>query len=241
MSILLFLFTGMVLGMRHSLDADHVVAVSTLVAEEHRPWPAARLGFVWGLGHLLPLTLAGLPIMLLRLTLPATMEQTVDLGVGLLLVALGVRTLWRLRQDRVHFHVHVHGGQEHAHFHPHGKDATHSHPGVHDHVHPLPGRERRTLLTFFSGVMQGLAGSGAAVVLALTAAPSLISGVAYLMAFGVGNIIGMFAMTLLVAAPVLSGLARFRAWHGTIRMAAGLSSVALGVFMWYNILPQLMS
>src|SRR3712207_4191079 len=119
--------------MRHSLEPDHLVAVSTLVAEERRLWPAARLGLLWGLGHLLPLTLIGLPVLLLRLELPAALENTIDLGVGLLLIGLGLYTLWRLRRERVHFHLHEHHHRPHAHFHAHEPEAAHSHPHAHPH------------------------------------------------------------------------------------------------------------
>ncbi|MDR5689805.1 MAG: urease accessory protein UreH, partial [Armatimonadota bacterium] len=106
MSFALLLGAAFVLGVRHALDPDHLVAVSTLVAEERRLWPAARLGLWWGAGHLLPIAAVGLPLLALRVRLPEAWEHTVDLGVGVLLVVLGLRTLWALRRERVHFHVH---------------------------------------------------------------------------------------------------------------------------------------
>lgn len=234
---LIFLATALILGTRHALDPDHVVAVSTLVAEERRLWPAARLGLIWGFGHLLPLTLLGLPVLLLQFELPESMELVVDLGVGLLLIGLGARTMWRLHQERMHFHVHHHDGEEHGHFHFRDNGAGHAH---HHHVHPLPSRNNQRLITFFIGVMHGLAGSGAAAVLALTAAPTVTAGVGYLLVFGLGTMIGMFAMTLLIAAPALSAFSRFAVLNGAVRLAAGLASAGMGVWMWYQILPQLL-
>ncbi len=203
---------ALALGMRHALDPDHLVAVSTLVAEERRLWPAARLGLIWGLGHLLPLALVGLPMLLLRIQLPETMDLAVDLGVGLLLVGLGVRTLWRLRQERAHFHLQ-------------GSKAN-----------------RGWLLAFGIGAMHGLAGSGPAAVLAVTAtAPSLVGAFYYLLAFGLGTCLGMLAMTLCIAAPALASASRFETIHRTIRIGAGLASVSVGLMMWYEILPQLLA
>lgn len=234
MSTLLLLATALALGMRHALDPDHLVAVSTMVAEERRLWPAARLGLIWGIGHLLPIAAIGLPVLWLRWELPPAMEDAVDLGVGLLLVVLGLRTLWLLRRERVHFHVHEHDGRVHAHFH------THAHGHDHTHAHPLPGGDRRALITFFIGMAHGLAGSGAAAVLALTAAPSTASAILYLLVFGAGTCAGMFAVTLCVAAPALATVSRFSALHGAVRAAAGLASVGLGAFMWWEILPRLL-
>lgn len=222
--------------MRHALEPDHLVAVSTLVAEEKRLWPAARLGLVWGLGHQLPLTLLGLPVLLLRLHLPAFLEHAVDLVVGLILIALGVRVVWRLRRDHVHGHAHDHNGHSHTHFHAHG----HSHAaGHHDHVHPRPGRDQQGWLSFAIGMVHGMGGSGAVIVLALAAAPTLARGALYLFTFGIGVCLGMFALTLCLVGPAVATLSRFTRVHIALRAAAGAASVVLGALMWYQIVPQL--
>lgn len=229
MSFLVLLMTALALGVKHALDPDHLVAVSTLVAEERRLWPAARLGLVWGVGHLLPIAVVGLPVILFRLELPEALENVVDLGVGALLVLLGGRALWQLVRAGLRFDVHEHGGGVHAHLHRQG------------HAHPFPGRSRRGLFTFGIGMVHGLAGSGAAAVLALTAAPSLATGAGYLLAFGLGTCAGMFATTLCVAAPAVAAMSRYVRLHGAVRVAAGLASIAVGVLLWAEILPQLMA
>ncbi len=232
MSVTLLLLTAFLLGVRHALDPDHLVAVSTLVAEERRIWPAARLGLWWGTGHLLPIGALGLPLVALRLHLPEAWEQGVDLGVGVLLLVLGFRTLWNLRRERVHFHLHEHDGQWHPHFH------SHAHGAGHGHSHPSPrGRGR---ISFLIGVVHGLAGSGAAAVVAMSASSSLAAGVAYLLVFGFGTLAGMFFTTLCIAAPTLAAASRWEWAYPLVRAAAGLASVSLGVWMWLEILPQLL-
>jgi cytochrome c biogenesis protein CcdA len=227
--MLLYLVTALLLGMRHALDPDHLVAVSSMVAEERRLWPAARLGLIWGLGHMVPLALIGLPALLLGLRLPPAMEETVDLGVGLLLVALGVRTFLRLRRERVHFHEHAHGVHRHAHFH------THVHGRGHDHAHPSQVQGRGGLITLGIGMAHGLAGSGPAALLALTAAGSTWAGAGYLLAFGAGTCAGMFAATLCLAAPALAAASRFARLHDGLRALAGAASLALGAWMGWHI------
>ncbi len=227
----MLILTAFVLGMRHALDPDHLVAVSTLVAEQRRIWPAARLGLLWGLGHLLPIAALGLPLVALRLHLPETWEHSVDLGVGVLLVLLGLRTLVHLRRERVHFHIHEHDGSTHPHFHGHRGSSGH------DHVHPTPARSG--LVSFSVGVMHGLAGSGAGAVLAMTASPSTPAASAYLVSFGLGTVLGMFVTTLFVAAPAL--LASRWSWaYGAVRVAAGLASIGVGFRMWLELLPYLL-
>lgn len=232
MSVILLILTAFLLGVRHALDPDHLVAVSTMVAEERRLWPAARLGLWWGAGHLLPISAVGLPLVALHLHLPQVWEHGVDLGVGVLLVSLGLRTLWNLRRQRVHLHVHEHDGSVHPHFH------SHSHGPGHAHIHPTPAGRGR--LSFLIGVVHGLAGSGAAAVLAMTAAPSLAAAVGHLLAFGIGTWAGMFFATLCIAAPTLAATTRWEQGYSLARALAGLASVAVGLWMWADLLPQLL-
>lgn len=234
MSLLLFISTAFLLGMRHALEPDHLVAVSTLVAEERRLWPAARHGLIWGLGHMVSISLVGFPVLLLRYQLPVTMENVVDLGVGLILVLLGARTISRWFRERAHLHDHNHDGKKHAHFHAHPTDLRKS------HVHHGSVLRRQGLVTFGLGLVHGLAGSGAAAVLALTVAPSVISGVGYLLVFGIGTCLGMFSITLGVAAPALTTLSQSSAIHGLIRAGAGFSSLTIGILMWIEIIPKIL-
>lgn len=229
MSFLALLATALLLGVRHALDPDHLVAVSTLVAEERRLWPAARLGLTWGLGHLLPIALVGLPVLLFRLKLPEGLEHVVDLGVGVLLMALGAHTLWQLVRARLQLDRHEHEGHVHVHIHGRG------------HTHPLPTRDRRGLLTFGIGMIHGLAGSGAAAVLALAAAPTLATGAGYLLVFGLGTCAGMFATTLCIAAPAVAAVSRCGGLHRAVRAASGLASIAVGIMLWIELLPQLVA
>lgn len=240
MYIVLFLGAALLLGMRHALEPDHLVAVSTLVAEEHRMWPAARLGLIWGLGHQLPITLLGLPALALRLEMPKAFDNLVDLAVGVLLLVLGILTLWRLRRSGVHVHAHSHDGSTHAHFHAHESAASREASG-HGHPHPMPGRDRRGQATFGIGLLHGLGGSGAAAALAVTAAPSVHAGLGYLFCFAVGTCLGMFLLTLCVAAPAITALSQVEVLHRTGRAVAGLASIAFGLYMWYNILPKLLA
>lgn len=227
MDWLVLLGIALFLGVRHSLDPDHVVAVSTLVSEERRLRPAGWLGFIWGVGHLIPIALVGLPLLILHLELAPQFEQFTDLGVGILLVLLGMVTLSRVIKERIHFDVHSHNETEHGHFHR---------PG---HRHPTVRLESRQWITFGFGMVHGLAGSGAVAVLAMQAAPSLGMAILWLLIFGVGTVLGMFAMTLFIAAPALTAASKRFAVHASIRTAAGFVSLFFGGYMIWTILPEL--
>src|SRR5690606_24984845 len=85
---------GFLLGLRHATEADHVVAVATLVSEG-RTLPAAALtGACWGLGHTLTLTAAGLGVLALGMAVPESLARFLELAVAVMIVALGLRLLW---------------------------------------------------------------------------------------------------------------------------------------------------
>ncbi|HEY8394792.1 MAG TPA: hypothetical protein VIK92_08350 [Thermaerobacter sp.] len=220
---------AVLLGIRHALDPDHVVAVSTLVSEERRLWPAARLGFIWGIGHLIPIALVGLPLVLLRLELPPQFEHFTDLAVGILLVALGLVTLVRVVRERVHFDVHAHEDTIHGHFHR---------PG---HHHPTVPLDRRQWITLGFGFVHGLAGSGGAAVLAMQAAPTFGVAVLWILIFGLGTTLGMFGMTLFIAAPALAVVSRRTIAYAAVRALAGIASLAFGGYMIWTLLPSVVA
>ena len=89
------LLLGFALGLRHALDADHLVAMSTIVSREQRLPHAALLGARWGLGHCLSLFGVGVAVVLLGIPLPEGLGHALELGVGGMLIALGVASLVR--------------------------------------------------------------------------------------------------------------------------------------------------
>ena len=141
-----------------------------------------------------------------------------------MLVGLGTHVLWRLWRDRVHFHRHGHGdGTVHFHAHSHaGETAPHARAThVHDH-----GFRWRTLLV---GLMHGMAGSAALLVLAVTQASSPAVGLGYVALFGVGSMIGMGMLSAVIAVP-LAVSARSLTWANRgLQGAVGLATVAIGI------------
>jgi len=123
---------GFFLGMRHATDADHVIAVSTIVSRQQSPWRAALIGGVWGIGHTLTIFVVGMAIILFNLVIPARLGLTMELTVGFMLIALGVWNVAsflhaRPQADaRIHSHAHAHGDYVHTHPHGHAPEA-HTH------------------------------------------------------------------------------------------------------------------
>ena len=90
MTALMVMTLGFFLGMRHATDADHVVAVTTIVTRQKELVPAALAGLLWGLGHSLTLLVVGAAVILFNLTIPERVGLGMELSVGAMLVGLGL-------------------------------------------------------------------------------------------------------------------------------------------------------
>ncbi len=188
---------SIVLGMQHALDADHVAAVSTLISEEKDRGRAVRHGLTWGLGHTITLFIFAGVAMLLGNAIPPLVKNHAEALVGVMLVALGINLLWKLYRNRVHFHGHRHDTEK-VHFHAHshkGEDLPHQ-LSRHDHVHKF---QWRTLLV---GLIHGLAGSAVLLVLTVTQIDNPMVGIAYILLFGIGSMVGMALLSVVILWPL---------------------------------------
>lgn len=221
------LLLGLLFGMRHALDADHVIAVSTIVSEKRKISSAAGVGVLWGAGHTLTLFLAGLTILAFKVTIPMGLALSLEFSVGVMLVVLGVLVLRRLGRERIHAHVHTHDGVVHWHF--------HSHATGEDHHHEHAGSRRKIPKSLCVGMVHGLAGSGTLMLLVLTTIRSIWEGLLYILVFGAGTVLGMTALTMVIGTPFVLLAARFGRLHRAVSAAAGLVSLAFGSYILYEI------
>jgi ABC-type nickel/cobalt efflux system permease component RcnA len=229
---------GLLAGVQHALDADHLAAVATIVSERKHWLSSSLVGGLWGVGHTLALLLAGVAVLFLRVKISPQVETGLEFCVGLMLVGLGGRALWKLaRGGRLHWHEHQHGPRTHAHPHVHANDGEHAHsshapsatPREHTHhgfkLGPRP---------LFIGMMHGLAGSAALMLLGPLVTSSPAVGLTYIALFGVGSIGGMMVMSSLLGLPFHLTATRFSRANLVARAAAGLFSVGFGLFMIYE-------
>jgi nitrile hydratase accessory protein len=198
---------GVLLGMRHAVEPDHLAAVTTLMTGGRSSARAALLGACWGLGHTLTLLSTAAVLLLLQAELPAEAARAFEGGAVLLLVGFGLRA--------------ISIGARHRHVGP-----THSHGPV----ARIPGVSERWAMArpLLVGAVHGLAGTGALMALVVTTLPSLATQLSYLLLFGVGSIAGMTILSGVLGWP----LARLGAHHVVTRafaVTAGSVSVALGL------------
>jgi hypothetical protein len=220
---------GFLLGMQHALEADHIAAVSSIAARRTDIGDIVKHGLTWGLGHTLTLfVFAGIAILLGR-AIPEHLTRPLETGVGIMLVGLGAHVIWRLWRDRVHFHRHVHGdGSEHIHAHSHANEAVAHEQSPHAHPH---GFRWRTLLV---GLMHGMAGSAALLVLAISQVANAAFGMFYVLLFGIGSMLGMAALSVVIAVP-LAASARWLTWANRgLQAGVGAVTVAIGSMTIYS-------
>jgi len=209
------------LGLRHASDPDHLVAVSTLVADTRgrAARAAARLGAAWGLGHATTLLAFGLPVLLLRSFLPHAVEQSAEALIGLIIVVLAARLLLRWRRGAYHVHVHAHDGGSHVHVHSHARDARH----VHEHAVRTPAK------AFGIGLVHGIAGSAGVAVLLIAAIPSTTLACVALVVLVLGCALSMVLMSAAVGGALGAAKGRRR----LARAIPVLGSLALAFGAWY--------
>jgi ABC-type nickel/cobalt efflux system permease component RcnA len=215
---------GFLLGMQHALEADHIAAVSSLAARRSDVRDIVRHGLTWGLGHTMTLFAFAGAAILVGHAIPDTLARPLETAVGLMLIGLGAHVLWRLWRDRVHFHAHRHGdGTSHIHLHSHAGESVPHENSAHGHGH---GFRWRSLLV---GLMHGMAGSAALLVLAVSQAANPATAVAYVLLFGLGSMLGMGALSAVIAVP-LAVSARWLTWANRgLQGAVGVVTIAVGV------------
>ena len=229
MSSISILGLGLLVGMQHALEADHVAAVSSIAARRSKVGDIVRHGLTWGLGHTLTLFLFASFAVLLGSAIPSGLSSGLEAAVGIMLIGLGAHVIWRLWRDGVHFHRHSHGdGTVHVHVHSHAGETLPHERSSHSHEH---GFRWRTLIV---GVMHGMAGSAALLVLTVTQVGDPLLGMLYILVFGVGSTLGMGALSGAIAVP-LALSARFLIWANRgLQAAVGTVTLAIGVTTIYE-------
>ncbi len=215
--LLVALGIAFVLGLRHASDPDHLVAVTSLVASEdsdHRD--AARLGAWWGLGHAAMLLAIGLPLIFFKSELPPWLESGAEKAVGVVILVLAARVIWKWARGDYRAGPHRHGEKGHRHL---RREDEHLHSSA-----------RTPAQAFGIGVIHGLAGTGAVVLLLLAAMPTQLEAAAALAVFAPMSIVSMAACTTAFAWVLTRPLIE-PAYRTVLIPALGLFGLMFG--LWY--------
>ena len=228
------LLLGLLIGMRHALEADHLAAMASL-ATRGRGWRGTALqGAVWGLGHTLTLLLIGGACLLLGRAVPERLAGLLELAVGVMLLALGIEVLWRMARRRVHLHAHRHGdGTVHLHAHSHRPAEPHDR-AHHEHPHPRPGARGFPARALLVGMVHGLAGSAALLLLTVHTIGSFWLGLLYIGLFGAGSILGMALLSAVIAVPLRGAAHLLTGAYNGLETVIGLTTMGIGLWVIYE-------
>ena len=226
---------GLVLGMRHSTDPDHVIAITTIVSRQQSIRGAAVIGALWGVGHTVTIFVVGSIIILFKVVIPPRLGLAMELSVALMLIVLGILNLTGVMQ-RVNRRFSPQPAPDEI---AGASESSESDSGTvraNGRVKPVSrGFDRyQVVRPLIIGTVHGLAGSAAVALLVLATISTPIWAIVYLLIFGFGTVLGMMLMTAVIAVPfAYSG--RFTRWNYWLRFTSGLTSMGFGLFLVYHI------
>ena len=237
MTALSVLFIGFLLGLRHALDADHIAAVAALATRSRSIGETIKTGIAWGIGHTVTLFSVCIVIIFSGVAFPERIAGALEFLVGLILVGLGIDVVSRILRERVHVHTHAHRNKgSHIHFHSHEYEIDHE-TSAHEHEHhsTLPSRA----LTI--GLMHGLAGSAALLLLAVNQQVSPSIALIYLLVFGFGSVIGMGILSAAIAWPMLASARKGTNLFKRFNLAIGAGTTVVGSVVVFQAYPYVVA
>jgi ABC-type nickel/cobalt efflux system permease component RcnA len=222
---ILILATGFALGLGHSLDPDHVVAVSTLLCNSPNLRKSIASATAWGAGHSIILFIVGLLVLTLRVSIPESAVSLFELAAGVLLVILGLFVVKPIIVERIHAHGHANHDESHTHLIPHVAESVKGHTHLHKSA--------------ITGGLQGLGGSAALMLVTLATVSSIELGLVFILVFGAGVILGMIGIACLVSSLLSYTASHLEKAHAAIKAATGLASIAFGIFIIAQVTVQI--
>lgn len=207
-SLLSILLLGFLLGIKHAIEPDHVIAVSTIASESKSLKRSIFAGVYWGIGHTATLFIVGMVLIVAKNTITDTVALSLEFIVGIMLVSLGLNSI-------VAFMKHRHHHQES--------------PTISTHQE----KNRTHFKSFFIGLIHGLAGSAAMVLLTMSTVSTAWQGALYILIFGCGTVVGMLSFSTVIGIPFV--LTSGKQLNRHLNNLAGIISILFGIYYMYNL------
>jgi high-affinity nickel permease len=205
-SFLSILFLGFILGIKHSIEPDHVIAVSTIASKSKKLWRSTLAGVYWGIGHTITLFIVGMIMIFMKGKLSDTWTMSLEFLVGIMLVYLGITSMFVYKKYSNH-QEHDTGKPEKASF----------------------------LKSMIIGAVHGIAGSAAMVLLTMSTVSTVWEGAVYILIFGVGTIVGMLCFTTIIGIPFVMSTKKSVGLNRLLTQMAGTVSFVFGIYYMYNL------
>jgi sulfite exporter TauE/SafE len=210
---------GFVLGIKHAIEPDHVIAVSTIASRSKKLWHSTLSGVFWGIGHTATLFIIGIILILMKGEIPNIWAMSLEFLVGIMLVYLGITSILSFNKTPVHKHA---DGKVHKQL------LTQNDTGE------SQNKEITYTKSMMIGFVHGLAGSAAMVLLTMSTAKSVLEAVIYIIIFGAGTIVGMLFFTTILGIPFVLSAKKVNINKTLIQITGGISTV-FGIYYMYNL------
>ncbi|MBU8880696.1 sulfite exporter TauE/SafE family protein [Bacillus sp. FJAT-29790] len=202
---------GFILGIKHAIEPDHVIAVSTIASESKKLWQASLAGVFWGIGHTATLFIIGLILIIFKNDISDKWSLSLEFLVGIMLVYLGLASILSIKKRKKHIHQHS-DNQESTSF----------------------SKKRSYFRSLIIGLIHGLAGSGAMVLLTMSTVHTVWQGALFIIVFGVGTIAGMLMFTTVIGIPFVISKKRVETRY-TLILTTGAISAVFGIYYMYDL------
>ncbi|MED1467236.1 sulfite exporter TauE/SafE family protein [Bacillus salipaludis] len=212
-SFLSVLALGFVLGIKHAIEPDHVIAVSTIASQSKKLSRSSLAGVFWGIGHTATLLIVGIILLIMKGKIPEKWAMSLEFLVGIMLVYLGISTITSLK--KIHVHQHEHDSETR-------------------NKHEKQQRKLSYMKSMVIGLVHGLAGSGAMVLLTMSTVKSVLESAVYIVIFGFGTVFGMLFFTTILGVPFIFSAKRLRL-NKTLTQITGVISTMFGIYYMYNL------
>lgn len=207
-TLLSVLAVGFILGIKHAIEPDHVIAVSTLASQSNKLWQATLAGVFWGIGHTATLFIIGIVLIMMKNDIPEIWSLTLEFFVGIMLVYLGIVSMVSVRKKKE-----LQNQQENV-----------------QHLTKKVTYYKSLII----GFVHGLAGSAAMVILTMSTVQSVWEGAFYILVFGLGTVLGMLIFTTIISVPFILSMKR-RVTSRALIFATGSISTVFGIYYMYNL------
>ncbi|MEO7522503.1 MAG: hypothetical protein ABIT58_00335 [Ferruginibacter sp.] len=218
--LLLTIYAGFV----HAFEGDHLLAVSNIVSQRNSIRLSLKDGIYWGLGHTSTILLIGMLVMLFRVNISAQYFLYLETIVGIMLIALGFYRLKKLISSKK-FTIHAPALE-------HDEIGVHQHPHV--HMDSPSKHSHQHSLAYGIGLVHGLAGSGALIVMVMTQIKQPTNGLLFLLIFGFGSIGGMLIAAALFSIPFSKKILKGRGLQKSLIIISAMLCLVYGWVIVYN-------
>ncbi|PLR94668.1 HoxN/HupN/NixA family nickel/cobalt transporter [Bacillus sp. T33-2] len=209
-SFLSILTLGFLLGIKHAIEPDHIIAVSTIASESKKLSRSSLAGVFWGIGHTSTLLAVGIIVIVLNGAIPEILSMSLEFTVGIMLIYLGVNRIYNFKKK-------INSQSENHHRH-----------------HQNQSKKFPYFKSMIIGLVHGLAGSAAMVLLTMSTAQDVGEAVFYIFIFGIGTIVGMLFFTTIIGVPFVLSVNHLSA-HNALTLFTGVISTVFGVYYMYKL------